>query len=394
MTVMNIGLFNARDSVRKLDSIETFPPLPESSSKSARIEPAQFPETHRSASPIAIMGIAFDNITVAETIDQIEAMIHSKRPHYVVTPNVDFLVKARHDHDLRRILLLAHLVLCDGTPLVWASRWLGNPLPERVAGSDLVPLLLRRAADQRFRVYFLGGSPETASLAVKRLKEQLPSLRIVGCDSPPYQEIHHMDHAGIRARIRAARPDLLFVCFGCPKQEKWMAMNYEQIGVPVCMGVGGTIDFLAGRLARAPRWMQKTGLEWTFRLAQEPRRLLGRYLKDIAYFSWGLLTQSWQFPVAHRSANGFPLDKESVDQNLSTWKSILSRNRTLSFDGSKIEFIDSTGIAALIHLQKTTRVQGGEFVICRPSTPLQRALRQMRLEQLFQSVPSETRPQS
>src|SRR6185369_15310137 len=128
------------------------------------------------APPIAILGVPFDNVSISQTIDLIEQMVASGRPHYLATANVDFLVQASKDVELRRILFDAHLVICDGTPLVWASRLLGNPLPERVAGSDLVPLLIRVAAQRNYRIFFLGGTPESTTLALEKIKVQYPGL--------------------------------------------------------------------------------------------------------------------------------------------------------------------------------------------------------------------------
>lgn len=239
---------------------------------------------------IAILGVPFDCVTMDEALPMVHRMVASRRPHYVVTANVDFLVQARMDVELRRILLDAHLVLCDGTPLVWASKFLGNPLPERVAGADLVPRLIRIAAEQKLRLFFLGGTPESIAHALTNVKSQYPDLSLEGY-SPPFNHLLEMDHAEIKRRIAAAKPDLLFVSFGCPKQEKWIAMHYQSLGVPVAVGVGGTIDFLAGSLKRAPVWMQRTGTEWLFRLAQEPRRLFRRYARDLWMFGWLLLMQ-------------------------------------------------------------------------------------------------------
>src|SRR5579859_1402174 len=139
--------------------------------------------------PIAILGVPFDNVTAAETVDAIERMVASRQPHYLVTANVDFLVQAQDDVELRRILFDAHLVLCDGTPLVWASKLLGNPLLERVAGADLVPLLLRVAAEKSYRVFFLGASPDSAARAVENLKKLHPTLVIAGFYSPPFNKL-------------------------------------------------------------------------------------------------------------------------------------------------------------------------------------------------------------
>lgn len=231
-----------------------------------------------------ILGVDFDCVTFLGAMERIEQMIAHRGSHYVVTANVDFLVQAHRDAEFSRILAGADLVLCDGTPLVWASRLLGRPLPERVAGSDLVPQLIKRAAEKKYRLFFLGAAPEAASLAAANVRAKYPNLH-VDFYSPPFRPLDKMNHDEIRERIRTARPDILFVAFGCPKAEKWMAMNLRLLDVPVMIGVGGTIDFLAGRVKRAPVWMQRAGLEWAFRLAQEPRRLVRRYAIDFFYFS-------------------------------------------------------------------------------------------------------------
>src|SRR3982750_4121067 len=160
---------------------------------------------------IAILGIPFDNVTTGEAMQQIERMVLSRQPHYLVTANVDFLVQSLEDVELRRILLDAHLVVCDGTPLVWASHLLGNPLPERVAGADLVPLLLKLAAEKKYRVFFLGATPDSVERAVNRMQAPHPELTIAGYYSPPFSKLLDMDHARIRQLILDAKPDMLFV---------------------------------------------------------------------------------------------------------------------------------------------------------------------------------------
>jgi N-acetylglucosaminyldiphosphoundecaprenol N-acetyl-beta-D-mannosaminyltransferase len=233
--------------------------------------------------PISLLGVPFDNVTTNKTVEKIADMVRSRRPHYLVTANVDFLIQARLDIELQRILIEADLVLCDGTPLLWASRGLGNALPERVAGSDLVPLLMADAAQRGHRVFLLGGGQGVGAQAAQNLLARHPEIQ-VDHFSPPFSALLEMDNAEIHRRIADARPDVLLVGFGCPKQEKWIAMNYRQLGVPVVIGVGATLDFLAERVKRAPHWMRGIGAEWLFRLAQEPRRLAGRYFSDLVHF--------------------------------------------------------------------------------------------------------------
>jgi exopolysaccharide biosynthesis WecB/TagA/CpsF family protein len=240
---------------------------------------------------IELLQIPFDRVTMKGTLGRIDEMVSSGSPHFIATANVDFLVQARSDAELRTVLHRADLVVCDGKPLVWLSRLLGKALPERVAGSDLVPRLLATAEQNGWSVYFLGGREDVLEQAVHNTSLKHPGLRIAGAYSPPFAPLDQMDHQDICERITAAKPDLLLVSFGCPKQEKWIARHYAKLQVPVSIGVGATIDFLAGTMKRAPRWMQQSGLEWVFRLLQEPRRLVKRYATDLVVFGLAALNE-------------------------------------------------------------------------------------------------------
>src|SRR4051812_6106147 len=312
-------------------------------SRTAAKSPPNFFAASAPAWPVAILGVPFDHVTIQDAIARIEEMIARRQPHYVVTANVDFLVQAHRDVELRRILLEADLVLCDGTPLVWASRWLGNALPERVAGSDLAPGLIRAAAAKGHRLFFLGAGPGVAAEAEAKLKQQFPTLNIVGTYAPPYSDLLAMDHAETIRRIREAKPDILLVSFGCPKQEKWIAMHHRALGVPVAIGVGATIDFLAGRVKRAPDWMRRSGTEWLFRLMQEPKRLYKRYANDFICFAptlaaqWLRLCFGREAP-AHPRENSFSapewcsfdagarLTRRSLEADAAFWRNLPNRN--------------------------------------------------------------------
>jgi N-acetylglucosaminyldiphosphoundecaprenol N-acetyl-beta-D-mannosaminyltransferase len=356
------------------------------------------------APPIAILGVPFDNINTAETVTLVEQMVASKVPHYLATANVDFLVQALHDVELRRILMDAHLVVCDGTPLLWASKLLGNPLPERVAGSDLVPLLLQVAQRKKYRVFLLGATNESLQKAVANLKQSHPGLIVAGAYSPPFRPLHEMDHEEITCRIKQAKPDLLFVSFGCPKQEKWIAMHYRTLGVPVCIGVGATIDFLAGAVKRAPRWMQRSGTEWLFRMAQEPKRLCRRYGKDLAWFGQAIVRQWWHMhfdgqSVWKKRENKFgsedrattfrllrmpaTLDVRFVRMEALICEEALSNSRQCALLLDGVDFIDSSGMGLLIRLQKKARITGRQLVLLAPSAAVVTALKVMRLQDFF-----------
>ncbi len=351
-------------------------------------------------SPISIMGVSFDNVTTAHTLALIQRMVESRSPHYIATANVDFLVQAQTDPVLRRILMDAHLVLCDGTPLVWASRWLGNPLPERVAGSDLLPLMLSLAASRGYRVFLLGAAEEMNRAAAENIQRQHPDLIVAGRYSPPLAPLEKMNHAEIRVRIRAARPDIVLVAFGCPKQEKWISMNYRELGVPVCVGVGATIDFLAGAVRRAPVWMRKCGMEWMWRLLMEPSRLAGRYSKGLVVFGRGLLGQLWRTRSrtvdtsgecartvlcayqTHRMEMPERLDAATVDECRAHWETQPTGGR-LIVDLAKTRFVDSTGVGFLIRLRRLARESGKKFALANVPPSVWRTIEMMKLGSAF-----------
>jgi len=226
---------------------------------------------------VAILGVAVDNLTMEEVLDAVDADIAKGGFHQIATANVDFLMKSIHDEELYETLANCDLVLADGMPLVWASRLLGTGLKERVAGSDLVPQLARLSAQRGYRIFLLGADEESSSGAAAWMEKNFPGVCIAGRHCPNYQPLEEMDHEEILSRIELAKPDILLVAFGNPKQEKWLAMHRHRLEVPVCIGVGGTFDFLSGRISRAPGWMQRSGMEWLHRAMQEPSRLAKRY---------------------------------------------------------------------------------------------------------------------
>ncbi len=220
------------------------------------------------------------------------ALAQGDRPAYAVTANVDHVVRFHRCPQVRTLYTDADLVLADGAPLVWVSRLLGVPLPERVAGSDLFPRLCQEAAKCGLSVFFLGGDPGTAHKAADLLSKRHPRLRVAGTYCPTFGfETDSDESQRINHLIRDAAPDLLFVGLGSPKQEQWISANRHACGARLSVGVGISFSFTSGDVRRAPRWMQRIGLEWVHRLVQEPRRLGRRYLIEDAVFLMLVLRQ-------------------------------------------------------------------------------------------------------
>ncbi|HET9595749.1 MAG TPA: WecB/TagA/CpsF family glycosyltransferase [Anaeromyxobacteraceae bacterium] len=225
--------------------------------------------------------LGVDPLTLGGALDRIEALVASGRGGRVFTPNVDHVVIAERHAEFREAYRDADLSLADGVPILWAARLLGEPLPQKVSGSDLVLPLVERAAARGWRVYLVGAAPGVAAEAARRLQQRFPALRVAGVDAP-FVKVDGPDPEGEVAlqRLAAAAPDLVLVAFGAPKQELWMHRHRAAFGRAVAVGVGASLDFVAGTIRRAPRWMQRAGLEWAFRLLREPRRLWRRYLVD------------------------------------------------------------------------------------------------------------------
>ncbi|NLG49154.1 MAG: WecB/TagA/CpsF family glycosyltransferase [Chloroflexi bacterium] len=239
---------------------------------------------------VNILGVRVDNVTTAETLALIERFIAKGQPHQIATVNPEFVMRAQQDGAFHVVLEECDLSLPDGAGLLWAARLLGHPLRERVTGSDTVPLIARLSAARGYRLYLLGAAPGVAEQAAAVLQRDYPGLQIVGtyAGSPDPTEEDE-----IVARIVAASPDVLFVAYGAPRQDVWIHRNLARLGVPVCMGVGGTFDFIAGVAVRAPLWMRRAGLEWLHRLWREPWRW--RRMLALPRFAWRVLRQRFSF---------------------------------------------------------------------------------------------------
>ena len=226
------------------------------------------------AERVNILGVDVDAVTMTEAVAAVRSYMDERAGVMIATANAEMIMRATHDEELRRILNASALVVPDGAGTVWAARHLGHAMPERVAGYDLAQELLRCAPAEGRRVYFFGSAPGVAEKAKAKAEQLYPGIEIVGVRNGFFSPA---DNAAIIAEIRAARPDLLLVALGVPKQEKWIAAHLAALDVPAAIGVGGTLDVMAGVMKRAPYWMQKAKLEWLFRGLMQPKRA-GRLL--------------------------------------------------------------------------------------------------------------------
>jgi len=246
---------------------------------------------------VVLFGVPIDNLSLEETLDRIEEMVRDGGTHQHVVVNVDKIVKLQADDELRQAILSCDLINADGQPIVWASLFLQQPLKERVTGVDLFGGLVERCAQRGYRPYFLGARQEVVGSVVEILKAKHPRLQIAGWRNGYWKP---EEESAVVDDIRRTKPEILFVAMSSPKKELFLAAWKQELRVPFVMGVGGTFDVVAGRVRRAPRWMQKCGLEWLFRLAQEPRRMWRRYLvEDMAFFR--LVWREWRIRGQHRS---------------------------------------------------------------------------------------------
>lgn len=222
-----------------------------------------------------------DNVTMEEAVKKIENLILSKKTSYVVTPNVDHIVKLEKDEEFREVYKNADLILTDGMPLIWISKMKSTPIEEKVSGSDLFPKVCELAAEKSYKMFLLGAAEGVAVKAAENLQEKFKGLDIVGTYSPNYGfEKKEDEIEKIIKIINKAKPDILAVGLGAPKQEKFVYRYKDKLNVPVSLAIGASIDFEAGNIERAPVFMQKCGLEWFYRLCKEPKRMFKRYLVD------------------------------------------------------------------------------------------------------------------
>lgn len=390
-----------------------------------------------------ILGIPVDNLTFDQAIESIfELVDRFARDHqakYVATVNVDFIVNTvswlpnrfRHP-ELVSILRKADLVTADGMPVVWAARLLGTRLKERVTGADLVPGLAKACALRGKSIYLLGGNGDVAWKAAEIFQEKYPDLCIAGVSSPfvhvegeKILDEETMDQQ-ILADINQARPDILFVGFGNPKQEMWFERNRSKLKAAVTIGIGGTFEFITGQVKRAPVWVQKSGLEWIYRITQDPMRLFKRYF--IGFFKFGILILPpilymkyrrlfFNFKIKQSVTSSPPPSPETKKETSASLavdvillddpldaSQISTRGKTiiegidgsngLLIDLSQISFMDSSGIGFLVKLYTRSQREKFPLALCGIQPPVLLTLKVSRIHDLFKEALFDTREEA
>jgi N-acetylglucosaminyldiphosphoundecaprenol N-acetyl-beta-D-mannosaminyltransferase len=246
-------------------------------------------DTSRARQPCWIFDIPLMPLTLDEAAVEVERLILRGTPSYLITANLNYAMLVSQHPDLHEVNRNAALIVADGMPLVWTSRMTQRPLPERVTGTDLLYRVSELAAHKGYSSFLLGAAPGVAERAARNLCGLSPGLRIVGTESPAFRDLSPDEHARLIARIHSVRPDVLFIAMSQPQGERWMFRNYKALGVPVSIQVGSAVDFAAGLVPRAPRWMRALGLEAPYRMYKEPLRLTPRYGRNALFLAKSLV---------------------------------------------------------------------------------------------------------
>ncbi len=342
-----------------------------------------------------LLGLPFHSLTMRQTVLECEKTIRNRTPAYFATANMDFVAQAYKDDELRNLLFYAHRILCDGRPLVWLSHLFKSPLPERVAGSDLLPELLDNCAKNGFKVYFFGSDDDTLLKAKQILQSQFLGLEIIGMQSPPMGQFHEWDNNKIVREIKSVKPDVLLVALGCPKQERWIYVNHKETEVPLSIGIGASLDFVSGKQKRAPLFVQNLGLEWAWRLLSNPKRLYKRYFRD--FISFYFLTQKQVLALRKNNTVRPTIDCSIIKENpeieiikltgkvdASTIENINipeKYDKAVVCDCSEVKFIDSSGLGILAKISRDARERNVYFGILNPSKIVQTVIEAVRLTQ-------------
>ncbi len=245
---------------------------------------------------VKIWDVDFDVVSLQESIERIGQLIDRRQPSYAITANLNYVMLHSKDPSMRPITEGADLIVADGQPIVLRSRLASKQLPERVAGSQMIYDLAAQASRKGWRIYFLGGEAGVADECARRLVAMYPGLQVAGVESPPFRDLTEQEQAEQDARIQSSGADVLLVAFGQPKGERWIYQNYQRLGVPVSIQLGASFDFVAGTAIRAPEMWQKVGMEWFYRMVNDPRRMVPRYVAN-AWFLVKALCKDWHDQV-------------------------------------------------------------------------------------------------
>lgn len=339
-----------------------------------------------------LLGLPFHDMTMEEAVREAMYCIDAQKPVYFVTPNVDFAAQAHRSESLRQILFHAKRVLCDGTPLLWASKLLGGTLRERLAGADFLPNLLKECERNQKSVFFLGEEAHTISHLQVALNKNFPQLTIVGYETPPQGNWKDWDNELIVKNIRQSRPDLLIVALGCPKQEEWIFQFHQSTQVPLSIGVGSGLSFLAGTQLRAPKFLQKIGLEWLWRLLLEPKRLFSRYSRDIFFLFWATLKQYRSLKTLTKKSQKKEVHTASQHYCVLQWEGKIERatlhqikapmdyEQAIVIEGSGVTFIDSSGLGLIAKILREAKQNHQKVILKNPSSTLLQAVRTVHLD--------------
>lgn len=357
--------------------------------------------------PLVVYGVPFHNVSCAEALDWIVERARSGRPANIATANLDFVTRAWNDPELQRILIDADLVLADGFPIVKLAPFFGPKLKGRVAGSDLTPMLAARAAREGLSLYGLGSAEGVAEEAMKILKQRHPDLKIAGTYSPPFASLLEMEHRHILKRLEEAKPDILFVALGSPKQEKFISMHVRGWNVPVAMGVGASLDFITGEQRRAPAWVRQICLEWLWRICCHPRRLLRRYLGNLRFLVSATRQMISIHYMADKPNSARPLEEAEIEQlnrngivverylglkdadaahELIDRLSQSSSDWNLLLDVHTVPWLNSLELGALLKINKAYRRKGHRLILYAPRPKVCRLLDTCRLSDYFDTV--------
>ncbi len=354
---------------------------------------------------LIIAGVPIDNLTMDESLDRIIELIRmgraDGRTRQVATVNADFVVKAAEDPELRFILQESDLATPDGMPLVWGARALGVDIEERVAGADMIPALATKAAENGLSIYLFGSVDGVAEKAAEILKDNNPGLNIVGTASPPFTSLIDMDPKYVED-IRAKKPDILLVALGNPKQEKFISMHKNKLGAAVAIGIGGTLDFIAGKQTRAPIWMQNTGTEWMFRMFSDPKRLVERYYNDLTGFSRFFISQWWHMRAGKGTTADSDESKIIMNQNKAVvnlrgridmtnnrhltelLEAALLQTEHIELDLEHVTFLDSVAIGTILAFTRIARDRKGDVNLINVPRPLMKTLNLLKLDRFFE----------